>query len=326
MDSNKFVEGNGYASLEDWKTKKPDEYEKMEKVYFTYEDWINGNLNWRGWDSESGEASLYYREEGCSKLHVIPKEEQYKVIAKQKEILESHIKYRLENYLLNPFEKKLTQSLEPEQLTRLKLQEIEKILAGGVGSISMAMPGSRVARFKHEINELYTKVIVKADYEPRTFINATHENDFTKDLPIADTLAFYRFKKYLETLLEAKSTKGALDRGERPILQSENELQSTPQIFEELFHNPNDLELTFNAMRKLAIINDANQWIYGRKTGAIAAVIDVLKKRNKIKILPDATLAKLLAEKVGTSIGERTTRDTPKYFQELIKDLKVLIG
>jgi hypothetical protein len=98
-----------------------------------------------------------------------------------------------------------------------------------------------------------------------------------------------------------------------------------PQTFEELFHIQTDVATAFQAMRQSGIVNEADQWVYGRRKGAIVAVIDVLKTRNKIKLLSDAKLAHLLAIEIGTSIGERTIRDRPQYYDDLVRELKVLI-
>lgn len=99
----------------------------------------------------------------------------------------------------------------------------------------------------------------------------------------------------------------------------------TPQTFAELFYEAEDIEATFKALQKLGIVNDENKWTYGSKKNAIMVVIDVLKTRNKIKILPDNIVAKLLAGEIGTSIGDRTTRDRPYYYEELKRDLLSMI-
>ena len=102
-----------------------------------------------------------------------------------------------------------------------------------------------------------------------------------------------------------------------PILQT---------TFEQLFKDHADIEMTFKAMRKCRIINDANKWIYGGKKAAIVAVIAVLKKRDKLKEVSKEVAAKLLAEKIGVTISERTTRNESYRKEDLVKELTALIN
>ncbi|MBK8564928.1 MAG: hypothetical protein IPN76_16725 [Saprospiraceae bacterium] len=92
--------------------------------------------------------------------------------------------------------------------------------------------------------------------------------------------------------------------------------------FDELFTDPAFLPKTFSAMRKMGIINDADQWIYSdKKKGAIVAVIDVLNKRDALQKLLVSQLAESLAKRIGTTIGARTTRERPQYYEALFLEL-----
>lgn len=100
---------------------------------------------------------------------------------------------------------------------------------------------------------------------------------------------------------------------------------TSPKRFEDLFNDPQDVNSTFEAMRKCGIINDANMWIYGRKKAAIVAVIDVLLERVKLQEVSRVAAAKLLAEKVGISISERAVRSNTHRRDDLIAQFKALI-
>lgn len=97
-----------------------------------------------------------------------------------------------------------------------------------------------------------------------------------------------------------------------------------PQKFEN-FLDPKDIDATLRAMRKEGIINDLNLWIHGSRKGAIMAVVQTLIDRGKIIDKDKGLVARLLAEKIGTTISERTIRNTSHHMNDLITQLKALI-
>lgn len=75
------------------------------------------------------------------------------------------------------------------------------------------------------------------------------------------------------------------------------------------------------------IINKKEQWIYGKKVGAIVAVVDVMIDRGGINSKYKDPICKLLAKRFGTSITSRTIRNKDSFYKDdLKKKFEAILG
>lgn len=207
------IDGEYYKSIAEWKEKKPEAYNKMEKVYLSYNDWINGKLSWNSWTEEYKEKFVNYPDD-VVKLHVLPESERQKIIKKQKSIIKFHIDENFAWYQ-NEFGIKLQKSLEKEELIKDELNQIEKLFQNEVDDNFMvwynkgenySLLTSKFSNvptkgYYNEIANWYYKIIVRAEVDINSFGRPIYDNDLNHFVPQIATLYIYEYKKYLENQL-----------------------------------------------------------------------------------------------------------------------------
>jgi len=206
-------DGKKYDSFKDWAKKNQAEYDQLEKINFSYQDWLEGTLTWSSWNFGYGDAPITYQPENVLKIHYLPKEEYQKIIDKQQEILDSHIQINFDWYR-ERFKAKHLKSMEKRVFIQDELKQYNRLLTDkGCSNFLITYAGGKKhtyngaihsrgqSNYTNEIAYWYYKIIVRADVEARSFINPSHENNFNQYIPQIATLVFYKYKKYLEDLL-----------------------------------------------------------------------------------------------------------------------------
>lgn len=198
-----------------------------------------------------------------------------------------------------------------------------------------------------------TKELVSKGFEINPFMEAA--NSFVSnpnplfwkliELPIFSDFIYLERKQYvltwigerLKALKESDRPGGAIPADDKagpatgehesqPAAKVSNEDKDKKELqtLEKLLPS-GDIDATLRVMRKLELTNDLNQWKHGTRKGPIMAVVHVLIDRGKVKESDKVLAAKLLAKKIGTTISERTTRNTSHHMEDMKAELKALI-
>ena len=150
-------------------------------------------------------------------------------------------------------------------------------------------------------------------------------NEVFGDMPLRK-LAKMSESEFIEAVTEYCQSKidPWLEAFEKARTKSTNTKDKAP-TFDELFTKPEYAEMTLNALRETGIITRLNKWNYGNRKAAICALLAVLKKRTWFNFKNSTyETAKIIADKLGASIGKSTVSDyegnPPKYTSSLIAD------
>ena len=201
-------------SYDHWKEECPEEYEKFEKIYFGLEDWVNRKLPWSGWNFKFGEHMVWYEKEKVTRIFVLPEEEYQKIVSKQNEILESHVKANLD-WKTSEFSRKLSKSLEPELFINQEIEKLDNVLydkgysnfvvwynqGNSFTSCDYSPESTFGSRYSNKIAYWYERIFVRVDYEARIFMNPSDEGDYSRYIPVVAALYIYRFREYLKEIL-----------------------------------------------------------------------------------------------------------------------------
>ncbi len=94
--------------------------------------------------------------------------------------------------------------------------------------------------------------------------------------------------------------------------------------FEAIFVEPELAQRVEGVLQQMGLVSETLKWI-GKKT-EIGVLVDVLNKRGYLREKwPDEKIVPLIAAKFQISIGSRSTRNRPKNFDELKKNLTALL-
>ncbi len=196
-----------------------EENDNLERIHYSYENWLKGTLPWSGWGLGYGEHSSLHTPEMVTKIHVLPESEYRKIVTKQEEILADHIKKNLAFYT-QQFEERLKAPGEVDKRIEDEIREVDQILTDKAltlvpilynegqayvnGSVEMSPDrGQHTIRdFKNEIAYWYYKIIIRADpeYEPRKFILPEDEGNYSRYIPQVMVLVLYQYRQYLLNL------------------------------------------------------------------------------------------------------------------------------
>jgi hypothetical protein len=139
-------------------------------------------------------------------------------------------------------------------------------------------------------------------------------------------------KKRYEDLTKAKAepaeTIKPATKDKEDKRETVHKVKTNPKKIDELL-KPEDIEQVLTAMKKCGLLNDFGKWTFGKRKSPINTLVEVLIDRGKIDSKDRVFTVQLIAEKIGTTISERTARkkgddtytgrDYKKQFKALIK-------
>lgn len=330
----KFIMGNDpkrYKSFQDWKEQNPEKYKGLEKFYFSYEDWIKGDLPWSAWNYYFGESICYNSSNDRNEIDVLPQGEYDKIVEKQVEVLEYYILRDL-NWMIKEFEANLEKSLEKREFIKFERQRIEDILTNKAeGNILVFYnEGQNHTYLKTEFrkfkvagqyNEMaiwYNRLIICGEAELRSFISPEHIKETDHYIPQVLTKVYYDYMKYLEKLLNE----------DKQTLKTKNRKTSQDLTFEYLFRQNQDREKAFFKLLgnpSIGALGPKNNWIYNKRKSSIVACFEALEDLNYIrKNLKKSELRKIVETKIQFEGSEKLFRlgfnqDDYDYFLKVFK-------